>query len=292
MARDMTGRVLVVSGASSGIGAATARCAANAGMDVVLNARREDRLEQVANDVRTLGRRVEIVCGDVTDPGINAAMLEAARSRLGRLDAVFANAGYGLEGATDTLPADDLRGIFEVNFFAALDLIQQAAAIMKTQRSGHLIMCSSCVAKFAIPYYGVYSATKAAQNHVARSLRLELEPEGIFVSSVLPITTTTEFFEVAERLSSQPASSDVTPDHAPEMFVQSPDRVARAIVKCMQRKHPQPEVWTSHIVRIASGLFTVFPRLQDFAMRKEARKRRARLASSPAPPLILSEPKH
>jgi len=134
-------------------------------------------------------------------------------------------------------------------------------------------MCSSCLAKFTMPYYAAYSATKAAQNHVCRALRLELAHEGIQVSSVHPITTKTEFFAgvAAASGNDEPGAADV-PDHAPQLFVQPPQRVARAIVRCLRR--PRAEVWTSHIVRFSAALMTLFPPVLDLSMRREASRRR------------------
>ena len=169
-----------------------------------------------------------------------------------------------------------MRHIFEVNFFASVDRITLAARrLIDAGRGGHLIMNSSCLAKFTLPHHSAYSATKAAQNHFCRAMRLELAPEGIEVSSVHPITTTTEFFEVSQHLSGNKSFKGVVPDHAPKMFVQPPERVARAIVKCLRKPHA--EVWTSFIVRATAGMMTVFPSMFDALMRKQAKRERAKL---------------
>ena len=97
MARDLHGKVIVITGASSGIGAATALACAKAGMNVVLNARRADKLDAVADLARQAGAEAVTVVGDVTEPGISGRMLEAAYDRFDRFDAVFANAGYGFD---------------------------------------------------------------------------------------------------------------------------------------------------------------------------------------------------
>ena len=274
--QNLNGRVIIITGASSGIGAATAIACAEQGMHVVLNARREDRLLQVKSTIEEIGSRAHIVVGDVTEPGMSARLLNEARDQLGQLDAVFANAGYGAELQTALVDEKTIRDIFEVNFFAATDLLRFAASqMLDDHRTGHLLMCSSCLAKFTLPYYGIYAATKAAQNLVCRSMSMELKPAGIHVSSVHPITTTTEFFQVAQDKSGRQSgktSDKNVPDHAPNMFVQPPERVARAVVKCLRR--PRPEVWTSHIVRMSAAMFTMFPLMQDWIMRKEAARRR------------------
>ena len=269
MARTLTDQVIIITGASSGIGAATALMCAQAGMDVVISARRADRLQQVEESIKKLGRQAISVVGDVTDEGISQRMLDTAQAKFGRFDVVFSNAGYGFESSVVDMDIGKLRQIFEVNFFASIDLIQTAArSLINEKRPGHLLMCSSCLAKFTLPYYSAYSATKAAQNHMCRAMSLELRAHNIKVSSVHPITTTTEFFDVSNKLSGKETKSKV-PDHASSMFVQSPETVARAVIKCLRK--PCPEVWTSHIVRSVAGVMTAFPRFFDFVVRKQAK---------------------
>ncbi len=273
MPRVLTDQVIIITGASSGIGAATAIQCAKAGMDVVLNARRADRLEQVAAQICELGRHAKIVVGSVTDEGMTEQMLDAAQDTFGRFDVVFANAGYGFERSVVQMDDQELRQIFDVNFFASFDLIREAAKrLISDERPGHLLMCSSCLAKFTLPFFSAYSATKAAQNHFCRAMRLELARYNIEVSSVHPITTTTEFFEVSNQLSGKADKTSTVPDHASKMFVQTPERVARAIVRCLGK--PRPEVWTSHIVRSVAGVMTAFPWFFDLVVRKQAKGRR------------------
>lgn len=260
-------RVLVITGASSGIGAATAVACARAGMDIVLNGRRADRLEEVASAVRRCGRVAELVVGDVTDAGLNARLLDVAQQRLGRFDVVFANAGYGFKKPEHELDLTELRRIFEVNFFAAFELLREAARrLLAERRPGHLLMCSSAVAKFTLHNFGAYSATKAAQNHFGRAMRMELRPYHIEVSSVHPISTRTEFVDRASRYGLPEGTDGSTATRSPGWFVQPPEKVAAAIVRCLRR--PKPEVWTSRTTRWGAGLMTIFPRLMDFVGRR------------------------
>ncbi len=274
MPLDLAGRTIVITGASSGIGAATAIECAKAGMNVVLNGRRADRLGAVATQVRENGGKAAVVIGNVTDDGMSQLLLDQAEHRFGRFWAVFANAGYGLNKPAVEVDDRQLRDIFDVNFFAAMDLLSLAAKrLLQEKRPGHLLMCSSSVAKFTLPGHSAYSATKAAQSHACRAMRIELEPHGIHVSCVHPITTSTEFFEVSARHSGRQAPQGGTPSHAPRLFVQPPERVARAIVRCLRR--PQPEVWTSHTVRAVAAVMTFFPWFHDVVMRKTAKADRA-----------------
>lgn len=271
MARVLDDLVLVVTGASSGIGRATAIEAARAGMDVVLTARRADRLDEVRAAIERLGRRAATVIGDVAEAGFSKRLLEESERAFGRYDIVFANAGYGAERRLLQFDEAELRRMFEVNFFAATELLREAARGLKRRGSGgHLLMCSSCVARFTLPGYGPYAATKAAQLMVARSLRYELKAHGIEVSTVHPVTTATEFFEVAGGGGNgKGGEGSPIADHAPKFIVQPPERVAKAVIRCL--RSPRAEVWTSFPARFAAGLFTVFPGIADFFLAPHVR---------------------
>lgn len=259
---DLQNRVIVITGASSGIGAATALACARAGMHVVLHGRDNGRLAAVAHDVLQLGRRAETLAGDVTEPGLGERLLDLAEARLGGFYAVFANAGYAFRKPLHEATEAELRRIFDVNFFSATALVTAAARrLIAARRPGHLLQCSSALAKFSLPSHAPYCATKAAQNHVCRSMALELRPYGIHVSSVHPITTRTAFFVRVEQYANPDADPARAMDHVPKWMVQPPEIVARAVIRCLRR--PRPEVWTSPLTRVACGLMTVFPRFMD-----------------------------
>ncbi|MSR70342.1 MAG: SDR family NAD(P)-dependent oxidoreductase [Phycisphaerales bacterium] len=269
-------KVAIITGASSGIGAATARAMAQAGIDVVLVARRRDKLEAVAQSVRALGRRAHVIVDDVSDSTHVPRVIDETVRVFGHFDIVFANAGYGMERPMHETSDAEVRRMFEVNFFAAVALLRAAAhQLQNARRGGHLLMCSSCVSKFSLPGHGLYAATKAAQESVCRAMRFELAHSGIEVASVHPVTTTSEFFEASAARSNLPAGD--VPAHAPRWLVQSPERVARAVVACL--RHPKSEVWTSFTVRFSAALFTLFPSILDTVMRREASRQRAEKAA-------------
>jgi len=260
MATHLANRTIIITGASSGIGAATAVACARAGMDVLLHGRDRERLEAVAGRVRDAGRRAQVVAGDVTTPGLSAHLLDVADETLDGFYAVFANAGYGYKKPAHELGLDELRRMFEVNFFAAYELVTAAARrLIARAEPGHLLMCSSAVAKFTFINFSAYSATKAAQNHVCRAMRLELKPHRIHVSSVHPITTRTSFvLREAERAGRVPDDPEQLYDYVPRWLLQSPERVSDAVVRCLRR--PKPEVWTAFLPRLAANMITIFPR--------------------------------
>jgi len=262
-------RVVVVTGASSGIGAATARACAASGMRVVLVARRADRLRKVADACEDAGGKAHALAIDVAAAGASEEILAHAVSAFGRVDVVFANAGYGTRAGLIDMSERDLRAMFDVNFFAALSLCRAAARRwIAAGQPGHLIMSSSCIGKFPLAYHGAYCATKASQAMACAALRAELQSHRIAVSSVHPITTKTEFFVESDRRSGAGDSTTEVPDHAPSFLVQSPERVAAAVVRCMHR--PVPEVWTSSLVRLSAALFTAWPWLLHQVLDRQA----------------------
>jgi short-subunit dehydrogenase len=275
MARiDLTGKPIVITGASSGIGEATALACARAGMPVVVGARRLDRLTNLVERIRADGGKAQAMVCDVTKPQDCAALVAMCVEKFGSVYAVYANAGYGMEASALETTDEQYRHIFETNFFGTLNTVRPAVAQMRQARTrGHVIICSSCLAKATVPYYGAYSATKAAQAHIGRAMRLELEPEGIAVSVVCPIGTKTEFFEAMHDVGKV---SDV--EHTPESLKQTPAFVAERIVKCLHR--PRAEVWTGFkgwFVRFGMSVLTLAPGLADTSTRGMVKRREASL---------------
>lgn len=269
---DLAGKPILIAGASSGIGAETAIACAKVGMPVLLAARRENKLSEVAERIRAQGGRVETIAADVTSPEDCARAVDRCIDAFGSIYSVYANAGYGYEAPVHECLADDpqsdrIRAIFETNFFGTLNAIRPAIPRMIGASAGHVIICSSSIGRVTLPYYGPYCATKAAQVHVARAMNAELRPKGVFVSSVHPIGTKTEFFDEAARRSGGKSLSENTP----ALFMQSPERVARAIVKCLH--NPRAEVWTSLPVKIAAGLLTAAPNATDWLLHRMAKAR-------------------
>ena len=266
--------VAVITGASAGIGAATAVELAKSGHDLVLVARRRDRLEAVAaRAAEAAGRAVrsELVAEDVAVRGSSARILDAAERAFGRFDVVYANAGYGMERAMHRMDESELRTMFEVNFFSSVELCNEAARrLLAAGRRGHLMMCSSCVAKFTLPDFGAYSASKAAQAHVARAMAYELRPHGIMVSSVHPVTTATEFFDVARERMLPGHEQQYSIHDMSRFFVQRPEAVARAIRRSIGK--PRTEIWTSFPTRVAAGAITAFPWMLDWVVALSRRR--------------------
>ncbi|MCC6425418.1 MAG: SDR family NAD(P)-dependent oxidoreductase [Phycisphaerales bacterium] len=254
---NLRGRPIAITGASAGIGRATALACAAAGMPVAVAARRTDRLDELVAQIRASGGQGIAVKVDVTCPEECRNLIDATVSAFGSIYAVYANAGYGYERAMHETPDEEIREIFETNFWGSLNVIRPALVHMLAKREGHILMCSSCLAKLGLPYMCSYSATKAAQDHFGRGMRLELAPHGIHVSTVHPIRTTTELFDEVARRS---GGSRIYAKGS-GFFVQTPERVADATVRCLRR--PRGEVWTSMLVRLGLAATVAFPGLTD-----------------------------
>lgn len=267
----LTDRPVAITGASSGIGAATALACARAGMHVAIMARRSDRLDAVATKIRreVPAARVVTFTGSVDSDDDAAAFVAHAERLLGPLYAVFANAGYGIEAPAHAMPRDDVRSMLETNFYGSLRLASAVVAGMIERRSGHILFCSSCLSKLGTPYYAAYSASKACQDHFARAMRVELAPMGVAVSSVHPIGTRTEFFETAAAHS--PGGTRLL-DRGSSRFLQPPERVARAVVRRLQSGRGG-EIWTSAAARLGFAAAGALPGLTDALLARALRAR-------------------
>lgn len=268
---DLTGKPIAITGASSGIGRATAIACAAAGMPVALAARRIEKLGSAVREITSAGGRAIAVQTDVDTPEDCRRLVARTIAEFGSIYAVFANAGYGLERPVAQTTDAELRAIFETNFFGTINTIRPALEVMLPARTGHILVCSSCLAKIGTPFVGAYSATKAAQDHIARAMRAELNGTGVAVSSVHPVGTLTEFFERKTEESGRPVLSS-----PPRAFMQPPEKVARAVVRRL-RKGRGAEVWTSIPTRLIFASLNAFPGLGDRALAIYAKRQSRRV---------------
>ena len=257
---DLSGKPIAITGAGSGIGRATAIVCARAGMPVALGGRREDKLLDVRSQIERFGGRAIAVTTDVTSQPDCDALIDRTCEAFGSIYAVYGNAGYGFEKPIHQTSDAELRAIFETNFFGCMNTIRPALPRMIHAGLGHVLLCSSCIGKIGLPLYGPYCATKGAQVLVARAMRHELKPLGVHVTSVHPVLTSTEFAEVAQRVT----GANRMADDMPRFLVQTPERVARATLAAL--RWPRTEVWTSHTTRWLFALFNATPRLADLAL--------------------------
>jgi NADP-dependent 3-hydroxy acid dehydrogenase YdfG len=255
-------RVVAITGASAGIGRATALRLARDGASIVACARRRDRLDTLAAEITAAGGTALPIVADVTLEEDMTQLVAAAIERFGRLDVMICNAGFGIYGTIDTIAPAQMRRLVDVNYMGTYHAARAAMPVFRRQASGHVIVMSSIVGKRGVPYMGAYSATKFAQVGLAECLRAELYGSDIHVSVVFPISTETEFFDVMTR-----ESGAITRAMGPR---QTPDGVANAIAGAIA--HPRPEVYPFRTARGLALLNALAPGLCDRVVQRWGRK--------------------
>ncbi len=257
---DLRGAVVVVTGASSGIGEATALRFARAGSRVVLAARRVDRLEQLARRIGSHGGEALAVRCDVTEPADVAGLVERTHDAFGRCDVLVNNAGIPGGGPFRGLDAARIEEVVRVNLLGVLLVTKAFLPRMLERRAGHVVNVASLAGRFATPGSSVYGATKHGVVAFSESLYYELKPFGVLVTVVNPWFAATESFP----------QTDI-----PARLVMSADRVAQTIADVVRRERA-PEVsvprWLSamQIFRVAT------PPLYRWGVERVARRRAGR----------------
>jgi NAD(P)-dependent dehydrogenase (short-subunit alcohol dehydrogenase family) len=184
--------VALVTGATSGIGAATAERLAAEGARVLVTGRDERRGRAVA---ARLGPEAWFVAADLAAPGAPQRLVEAAVERHGRLDVLVNNAALDHVRALTQTPPEEVRAVFDVNVFAAIALLQAAADAMRAGGGGAIVNVTSRLASVGRPQMGIYAASKGALLALTRSAAIELAPDGIRVNAVAPGMTATPLYD-------------------------------------------------------------------------------------------------
>ncbi|MFZ5722238.1 MAG: SDR family NAD(P)-dependent oxidoreductase [Pseudomonadota bacterium] len=213
-------RIVIITGASSGIGAALAREFARRGYDVGLMARRADRLDELAQELRQGGTRVETGIVDVARDETVHAAVDALREKLGGLDVFVANAGITAINRTGAGDISKDKAVFAVNLIGAIASLDAAAKYFRAQKKGTLVGISSIAALTPIPGSGSYSASKAALSSWLRAARAELKKHGIAVTAIHPGFIRTELVPEMEKFP----------------FVIDAEPAARAMVDAIEKK--------------------------------------------------------
>lgn len=254
---ELAGKVVVVTGASMGIGEALARIFADHAATVVLSSRDAGRAEAARQRIGHTERTLAMAC-DVRRREDIERMVAATLERFARIDVWINNAGHGLIDSIATLDLAACRSMFETNLFGAIACMQAVVPVMKKQGSGAIINISSVAGHIAVPYSGAYSATKFALNAVGRTARIELRGTGINVLTVCPGFIATDFAVNAvkgkERMRLGTAARKGI----------SAERVARAVLVAYRKGKREVVVpWRDHIF---IKLYQLFPRLLEHVM--------------------------
>ena len=200
---DLTGTVVAITGASAGIGRETARMLAEAGANVVLGARRTERLEALVEEIGA--DHALAVPTDVRDPEENRAFVRAAVERFGRLDTMVANAGIGMYGGIEDASDDDLIRMLEVNLTGTVWAVRAAVPQMRQQGGGDIIIVASVAGLRGDGNEAVYAATKHGQVGLAGALDREVRRDNIRVTALCPAGVSTEFAIGAGRTEGDPS---------------------------------------------------------------------------------------
>jgi NADP-dependent 3-hydroxy acid dehydrogenase YdfG len=258
MTASLQGKVVVVTGASSGIGEATALELGRAGARIVLAARRLERLQAAAAQIESLGTGAQAlpVAADVSRLADIRALVEQAQARFGRIDVLFNNAGAGRLGWLEDLdPLQDIQAQIELNVLGVLQTTRQVLPLMQAQRGGHIINMASVAGLVGTPTYSVYAAAKFAVRGFSEALRREVAPWGINVSVIYPGGVSTEF---AAHAGIKRKTGAATPAW---MLLTSED-VARAVVGLVRR--PRRSLVISWPFRVSVWLNQLLPGLVDW----------------------------
>jgi len=191
-------KVSVVTGASSGIGAVLVRMLADRGDQVVLVARRKQKLEELAKEISEAGGSAVVRVADLAEPGVGEELVGWIDEELGRLDFLVNNAGFGKQAWLTEMDLSLMEQMFRVNVLGLIELSRAAVPLMKKGGGGSIVNVASVGGLVSHPLNVVYCSTKHAVMGFSKSLRLELKGSGINVVAVCPAATRTEFFERAK----------------------------------------------------------------------------------------------
>jgi short-subunit dehydrogenase len=252
-------QTIVITGASSGIGLATAQLAAKEGARVVLSSRNESELQRVTAAINAAGGQAICIAADVAHPDEVDAVAAAAVDTYGSIDTWVNNAGISIFGRLTEVPMDDKKRLFDVNFWGVVHGCRAAFRHLR-ERGGTIINIGSIVSDRAVPLQGIYSASKQAVQGYTNALRMELEHDRvpIAVSLVKPSAIDTPYLAHARNY------MDAAPSFPPPVY--APELVARTILRCAEK--PVREITVGGGGRLMTLMGAVAPRMTDRYMER------------------------
>jgi short-subunit dehydrogenase len=260
---NSAGKVILITGASSGIGRATAILTGKTRSPVIIAARRMDRLTEVAREIESAGGKALAIQTDISDELQVASMVDKALQHFGRIDVLINNAGIGLYATVDETMPQQMEKLWRVNYMGTFYAIKHVLPLMRKQQSGQIIVVSSMSGRRGSAFKSAYCATKFAQIGFLESLRMELINTNIKCTLIFPGGTQTEFFEVIEN----PGNRDVRLYGS----VQTAEQVAAEILNAIQ--NPRTEVITQRLGRIQILLNSISPDLADWIVKRRKPQR-------------------
>jgi len=248
--RNLTGQVIIITGASSGIGEATTRRLVRGGARVVITARRQDRLEALARETDASGANVLAVAGDITSDVDRRKLVAATLAKFGRIDGLVNNAGYGTRGPVELVPVDLIRKNYETNLFSLIALTHLVLPHLRERGDGCIVNIGSVAGRIARPLSSIYDSTKHALEAITDGLRGELKPFGVRVTLIRPGFILTEFVDAADA-----ASTGIIENAGPyapylggfrvgydrlRRIAGTPDDIARLVERALTADNPAP----------------------------------------------------
>jgi short-subunit dehydrogenase len=262
---SLSGQVVLITGASSGIGQAAARLFAREGCLTVLAARRADRLQQLAREIADAGGQALPVPTDITQPDQIDALVRAAMDAHGRIDVLFNNAGFGRLDWLESLdPVKDIQAQLAVDLLGVILTARAVLPAMYAERSGHIINMASVAGWIAPPLYSIYSAGKFGVRGFSEALRREALPMGVRVSVIYPGSARTEF---SQHIGVSAAKHRFK---TPSWLVLTAEDVARSVVSLA--RHPRRELITPWFMVAAKFLNSHFNGLSDRVQSNASKK--------------------
>jgi len=263
-------RVAIVTGASSGIGEATAHCLAKAGFSVVLAARRADLLDSIVEDINAQGGKALSVPTDLSDAEQTSALVQAALDAFGRVDVLVNNAGYGPPYALEQMDRRAMRHVFDVNLLSGMQLIAEVTPTMREQGGGRIINISSLSRYVGAPLAAAYAATKGGMEALTACMRLELSPWNIEFSVIVPGFVDTPTFdksrEAGQHLRDDPSNpyrqlmTDLDAFATDQLkSAVPPEDVGKAVLKAATVDSPKTRYFVPRSARTAARMFGSLP---------------------------------
>ena len=244
---DFKNKVVLITGASSGIGKQTAIEFAKLGSNIILVARRKNKLEQVENELKQFNVKTLVCSCDVSKKDQVEKMSKIVLEKFNSIDILVNNAGFAIYGSVYDLSVNDIESQMETNYFGMVYCTKNFLPLMLEKKSGHIVNVASVAASFGLPGIASYCASKFAMLGFSEGLKHELSGTGVGITVVSPIMVKTDFFEHP--------SFEKMPKYSPTSL--NSKTVAKAIVKASNSS--RLEIITPSIVRIAVWLKHTFP---------------------------------
>jgi NAD(P)-dependent dehydrogenase (short-subunit alcohol dehydrogenase family) len=261
-----SGKVVLITGGSSGLGRALAEAFARQGAQVVVSARTADALEAVAGELRSTGAQVLAIPADVTQQDQVEKLVERTVQHFGRLDVLVNNVGRSTRGTLMETTPEDFANLMEINFLSVVRCTRAALPhLIRSQ--GQVVNIGSLSGKTASRYVGAYAATKFALAAYTQQLRLELQPQGVHVLLVSPgpIVRDNAGDRYGNQMEGLPARA-AKPGAGVRISPVRPEKLSQAILNACRRR--QPELIYPPLARLFIAVIQLFPRLGDWLVRK------------------------